>query len=290
MWFVMIVGIILTAFTLSHLLENYSPERLQQAFEWVGLAALGLGGLGLLGLEPPAARETLPPAARVGWRRTIGNVLENRDARRFFFYLIVMLAAILGQDVLLEPFAGEAFGLSVRETTRITSIWGTCVLAALVVANLLERPLGKRRVAQSGAVGAAAGFLIIVVSGLLHAQTVFYAGVVLLGLATGLATVSNLSLMLDMTTQRVGLFIGAWGVADALARLVGTVLSGVLRDLIGQLTQNSVLGYASVFGIEAGFLLISLWMLHRIDVGRFRQQAEPVDWVERTSHMGETSP
>jgi BCD family chlorophyll transporter-like MFS transporter len=86
MWFVMIVGIILTAFTLSHLLENYSPERLQQAFEWVGLAALGLGGLGLLGLEPPAARETLPPAARVGWRRTIGNVLENRDARRFFFY------------------------------------------------------------------------------------------------------------------------------------------------------------------------------------------------------------
>lgn len=73
----------------------------------------------------------------------------------------------------------------------------------------MERWMTKRRVAQTGAVLAIAGFVLIAASGLLGIQAVFYAGVVLLGLGTGLSTVSNLSLMLDMTTTQVGLYIGA---------------------------------------------------------------------------------
>ena len=69
------------------------------------------------------------------------------------------------------------------------------------------------------------------VSGSLGSSAVFYGGVLLLGCGTGLATTANLSLMLDMTTSRVGLYIGAWGIADALARLLGSVMGGVLRDV-----------------------------------------------------------
>ena len=84
-------------------------------------------------------------------------------------------------------------------------------------------------------------FLTIAASGMLAHKGLFYSGVVLLGLATGLATVSNLSLMLDMTTaQNVGLFIGAWGMADALARLTGSVLSGAVRDLVTQAASGGV--------------------------------------------------
>ena len=61
-------------------------------------------------------------------------VRENPQVTRFFWYLILMLAAILGQDILLEPFGAEAFGMPVSETTRLTSIWGGCVLLALLVA------------------------------------------------------------------------------------------------------------------------------------------------------------
>ena len=70
-------------------------------------------------------------------------ITANPVARTFFIYLFLLLAAILGQDVLLEPYGGEAFGLTVNQTTRITSIWGTFVLLAIVIAGLLEasRPL-----------------------------------------------------------------------------------------------------------------------------------------------------
>jgi BCD family chlorophyll transporter-like MFS transporter len=109
----------------------------------------------------------------------------------------------------------------------------------------------------------------------------------MLGLGTGLATVSNLSLMLDMTTSQVGLFIGAWGMADALARLIGTVLGGVLRDVVAQLSGSSIAGYVSVFVVEALLLVASLVMLRRIDVQRFRSQARDLNLDERTALLND---
>jgi BCD family chlorophyll transporter-like MFS transporter len=215
-------------------------------------------------------------------------ITGNRQATLFFCYLILLLAAILGQDVLLEPFGGEAFGMPVKATTRITAIWGICVLAALLAAGALASRLGKRSVARWGALGALAGFVFISASGLLVRQEVFYTGVVLLGLGTGLSTVANLSLMLDMTTAgNVGLFIGAWGIADAMARWLGSILGGAVRDVVTQLSGNPLAGYVVVFTIEAVLLLISLLLLRQIDVGAFRQQADRQTLVERASFMGE---
>jgi BCD family chlorophyll transporter-like MFS transporter len=94
--------------------------------------------------------------------------------------------------------------------------------------------------------------------------------------------------MLDMTVaSQVGLFIGAWGVAEALARWVGSILGGAVRDLVTQVAQNAVVGYVAVFGIEAGLLLVSLWLLGRIDVGAFAEQAERQTLVERAALVGE---
>jgi BCD family chlorophyll transporter-like MFS transporter len=62
--------------------------------------------------------------------------------------LLLLLAAILGQDVLLEPFGAEAFGMTVTQTTRITSLWGTFVLLAIIVAGLLEWRVSNSLVAQ----------------------------------------------------------------------------------------------------------------------------------------------
>jgi len=285
MWFVMIAGIIVTAASLSAMLAEYSHAALERAFLVIGGAALTLGLLGLVRLEPRYADPAGQAHQRANWHVLLREVLGNPEARIFFIYLILMLAAILGQDVLLEPFAGEAFHLPVQVTTRITSIWGTCVLVTLIAAGMLEQRIGKRAVAQIGAAVAITGFGVIAASGLAGTASMFYAGVVLLGLGTGLATVSNLSLMLDMTTARVGLFIGAWGVADALARLVGTVLAGAVRDVMAQITGNAVIGYVSVFIIQAGLLALSWIILLRIDVGRFREQTLSIE--ERAALMEE---
>jgi hypothetical protein len=78
---------------------------------------------------------------------------------------------------------------------------------------------------------------LIALSGVLDTSGVFYSGPVVLGAGSGVATVSNLSLMLDMTIpSSMGLYMGAWGMAL--------------------------------------LMLVSLMMLSRIDVRQFHKQAE----------------
>ncbi len=289
MWFMMITGIILTSITLSQLVDPFTPEALVRSFWIIAVAALVLGLIGLFRLEPRTDMDEKPLTESYSWSTLMGVILENRQATLFFWYLAILLTALLGQDILLEPFGAEAFGLPVNATTRITSIWGVCVLIALVIAGVLERRVNKRTVAAVGGWSAFAGFVLIPASGLITNSSVFYSGIVLLGIGTGLSTVSNLSLMLDMTTAaNVGLFIGAWGMANAVSRLAGTVLGGVVRDIVTQVSQNPVLGYVVVFAIEAFMLLVSLYMLRKIDVNAFRRQAkEQTSLVERAALASE---
>jgi len=279
MFILMIIGIILTAVGLGRMLETYTPEILERAFFFVALTAFLLGLFGLFRLEPRQKKsdegglglEGEEAEERIGFWNQLRFML-NRQVFIFFIYLVLLLTAILGQDILLEPFAAEAFEMSVQQTTRITAIWGICFLISLVVAELIERRISKRTGARIGAWVAIVAFLLIASGGIGINRTVFYLGVVLLGLATGLATVTNLSLMLDMTiVGKVGMFIGAWGVANAMSRFIGSVFSAVVRDVVTFVTQAPVSGYLVVFLLEAAMLGLSLLLLQRIDVKLFRE-------------------
>jgi MFS transporter, BCD family, chlorophyll transporter len=289
MWFMMIVGIIATAIGLSRMVDPYTPEALMRAFNVIGISALGLGLLGLLWLEPRSQADSAPVHAEAySFKQMTAAITNNPVGKTFFVYLFLLLAAILGQDVLLEPFGAEAFGLTVTQTTRITSIWGTFVLIAIIIAGFLEGRVAKRTVAQAGNIGALAGFIVIVVSGFLRSTSVFYTGVTLLGFGTGIATVSNLSLMFDLTIPgEVGLYIGAWGVSNALSRLAGSVLGGVVRDAVTQLTGQALSGYLVVFVIEALMLFAAALMLSRISVSAFHRQANEPEFVEKVALAAE---
>ena len=289
MFFFMILGIILTAIGLSNLLETYSPEIIKSSFLLVALIALVLGLVGLIKLEPRqlAPSKTVAQEDRIPWNILLREVLASSQVRRFFIYLSILLAAILGQDVLLEPFGAEAFGLSVQSTTRITSIWGTSMLLSLVAASYLERWIPKKKVAFISAIIALFGFILIAASGFLTSKSTFYTGVVLLGLGTGASSVSNLSLMLDMTTSSVGLFIGAWGVANALSRFIGTLMGGMVRDLFTNLLSNPVSGYLVVFILEAMMLVVSVFLLRKIDVSSFKKQVGTINIKEKAALLND---
>ena len=289
MWFMMITSIIVTAIALSRMVDPYTPAALIRAFEYVAGSALILGLLGLIRLEP---RSTSPEGGTASETYTVKQmttaITANPVARTFFIYLLLLLAAILGQDVLLEPFGAQAFGMSVRETTSITSVWGTFVLLAILIAGFLEGRVSKRIVAQFGNVGALLGFVIIVISGIIVNKSVFYTGVTLLGIGTGFSTVANLSLMFDLTVPgMVGLYIGAWGFSNALSRLTGSVLGGVVRDVVTQATGAALSGYLVVFSIEALMLLAAAIMLYRIDVNAFQKQVHGPSYVEKVGLAAE---
>jgi MFS transporter, BCD family, chlorophyll transporter len=283
MWFMMIVSIIMTAIVISRMVEPYSPGALQRAFWAVGAAALVIGLLGLIRLESRSKGEQTA-AENFTFKEMASVILKSRQATLFFWYLTLLLAAILGQDVLLEPFAAEAFGMTVQQTTRITSVWGAAVLLTILIAGALEKRFPRKLLAQIGNISALGGFLVIMIGGMFASQGIFWLGVVLLGAGTGLATVANLALMFDLTIPGyVGLFIGAWGVSNALSRLTGSLMAGVVRDAVTQLTRNAVTGYLVVFGIEAIMLAVAIGMLVLIDVNAFHKQVETPSAVERVA-------
>ncbi len=289
MWFMMIVGIIGTAIGISRMVDPYTPEAMIRAFGVVGASALALGLLGLFWLEPRIKADSAKVQAETYTvKQMMSAILDNPVAKLFFIYLLLLLAALLGQDVLLEPFGAEAFGMSVTETTRITSLWGTFVLVAIIIAGVLEGRISKRIVAQAGNLGALAGFIVIVVSGFSRSLSIFYTGVTLLGIGTGLSTVANLSLMFDLTVAgNVGLYIGAWGFSNALSRLTGSLLGGIVRDGVTQATGQALSGYMVVFGIEASMLAAAAVMLSRIDVSAFKQKAVEPAFVEKVALAAE---
>lgn len=291
MFFMMIVSIIGTSIALGEMLEVYSPNKLISSFRIIGLIAFALGLAGIIGLESrKSGKETVEEKEESHtWRQLIKLISENKQAAQFFWYLIVLLTAIFAQDIFLEPYGAEAFDLDVQATTQITSIWGTMFLISLSLGSIFENRVPKLTQARLGAWSGIAAFGLIVLSSVVNSLIVFYAGVVLLGLATGLSTVSNLSIMLDMTIAgKVGLFIGAWGMASAVSRLIGNVMGGAVRDVMTKLVGNPVVGYSVVFVIEICLLVASLFMLRRIDVNLFKKQVErQMPLIERAAISSE---
>jgi BCD family chlorophyll transporter-like MFS transporter len=277
MWFMLIASVIVASITIGRSLQPYTSAALFRAFYATCGVALLLGFGGLIGLERRGA------LARTGERRSFAALLrligDNAQARLFFVYLVVLLIALLGQDLLLEPFAGQVFGAPVGETTRYTGYWGGTLLIGLLLTSPLTRRVGKPRAAAIGGLIAAAGLLLIALSGILGLKVLFIPALVVFGFGSGVSTAANLALMLDMTLAgQVGAFIGAWGMAEALARLCGNLLAGAVRDGIQSLTHSPAAGYVTVFLIEALALGVSLLLLRRIDVARFRAgQASPTD-------------
>jgi BCD family chlorophyll transporter-like MFS transporter len=142
----------------------------------------------------------------------------------------------------------------------------------MLLGAALERRLAKRTIAYFGGAAALAALLVLPASGLLGSLPVFYAGTVVLGLGTGLSTIANMSLMMDMTVAgREGTFIGLWGIASAFSRVAGSAVGGLVRDLAGRVSP--LRGYIVIFLLLAVLLAVSLVLLGRIDVSGFRRNA-----------------
>jgi BCD family chlorophyll transporter-like MFS transporter len=289
MFFIMVLGIITASQTVSHMATEATFESLSRAFWVIAASALILGLFGLIKLEPRFNNSSNDNLSKTHTLREMYAVITaNPTARVFFIYLLLLLAAILGQDVLLEPFGAQAFGMSIAATSRIVSYSQLLTLIAFFVAGFMERRVAKKKIAQMGNIFAILGFLFIVLSGMTRSLGTFYIGIMALGFGTGIATVANLSLMYNLTVrEEVGLYIGAWGFSNGLSRGLGLLMAGVVADLATKVTGNSLSGYLLVFGLEALMMFLSAIMLYRLNVQAFQKQVYEPSFAEKAALAAE---
>ena len=289
MFTIMVIGLIVTGISLSRMVPTFDLITLERAFLIIAGSALTLGLLGLIRLEPPFNKsDPITKSDTYTVVQMTTAITENPVAKIFFVYLFLLLAAILSQDVLLEPFGAQAFGMTLEQTSRIVSITNGFTLIAFIVAGILDGRVKKKYVAQSGNLAALFGFITILISGLMANTSIFYVGITLLGFGTGISTIANLSLMFDLTVpEKVGLYIGAWGFSNGLSRLVGLLMAGIVADVATQFTGNALSGYLVVFGIEALMLFVAAIMLYRIDVNAFQKKAHDPEFTEKVALAAE---
>jgi len=267
----MFIGIMLGALLLGRLLSPFSTTRLITIVISVALGAFILAALAVAGQEP-RKKEILveSQAARaIPFFTTFRDLVwSDRQVRRFFIFVILIVVGTLGQDVLLEPYAALVLGMTVGETTRLTAIWGGGTLLAMGTAGAwLVKRFGYNKVVRVGLVLGITVFGGLILSGMFGLSSLFLILVFLLGISTGLSASGMLSAVIEFTTpERAGLLMGVWGVAHNLGQAAGSMLSGGLVDLARGLGGNAQTAYSLVFAIEALLLLFALTLQGRIRI------------------------
>jgi len=279
-----IIGAILIGVLLKKLTLNAPIELLQvqinRLFLIVPLLVFGLAFVATWGVEKKYSRYTL--------RSTLVNQEEKITLNRawriltatpqtglFFTFLVLMTIGLFMQDAILENYGGDVFNMEVGKTATLNAFWGTGTLVGLCVAGFLLVPrLGKRKTTRLGGLLVIFSLVWVVLSGFTHKPEQLQIALLFFGLVSGVLTTGALTLMLDLTAaETAGTFIGAWGLAQALARGVATVTGGVVFDAGRKLFSNLVLAYGLVFAVQAACMALAVWFLRRVNVQEFRTNA-----------------
>ena len=275
-WTLLMVGIILTGILSGFILDPFRIGKVRILFLFSALTAVMLTLIALWGQEKPL-REPLETAQQ-DIQRALRQVWKLRPARWFAGFLFLSMFSYFMQDVLLEPFGGEVFGLPPAETTRFNAYQGVGLVTAMLLGGMRLIPeRGKTWTTSLGILLMVGSFFgLAAVSVLMFPRPL---PVILLGLGAGagLFTVGGVSLMMDMSSgAQTGLFVGAWTLIQALAKGPTSIVGGALQTGMVALGLSPGGAYAGVFVIEAVGLLISLVFLQQVALDEFQ---------EHTSHF-----
>jgi BCD family chlorophyll transporter-like MFS transporter len=278
-WIMMIAGFVVTTAAAGRLLDPYSPGRLAAVSAGVCALAFLVASAAVWRVEPPGRRAAAPEASaeRPAFRDALRQVWAEKDARRFAVFVFVSMLAYSAQDLVVEPFGGAVFGLSLGETTRLASVQHAGVLLGMVAVALAgsmrasDRTGRLRRLAVGGCVGAALSVLGLGALGLFAEARPLAAACFAVGVGDGVFAAAAIASMMHLAGRdgegRAGLRMGVWGAAQAVAfgsgGLVGTAAVDAARYALG---APPALAYGLVFAADA---LLFLWAaLLALRVGR----------------------
>lgn len=283
-WAMLMVGIVIGAIAGEKMLEGVTSEtleaRITQMFTIFPIVVMGLGILATAGIEGKYSRYGYRSSlADRDDKITLGQALSVLTASRqtgiFFCFLLVMTLSLFLQQPVLEPYAREVFGMTLGESAGLNQFWGCGILVGMGISGFLIVPrLGKQQAAKLGCLLTAACFVLVILAGLTQSQSLLKSAVMLFGLASGILTNGAVSLMLDLTAaETAGTFIGAWGLAQALASASATVTGGALLDFGRYLFSSTFPAFALVFACEAVGMVLAFALLNRVNIREFQTRS-----------------
>jgi BCD family chlorophyll transporter-like MFS transporter len=275
LWMMLVLGTVVSSLMLGTLQMTYTDERLIAIIKSSSLAFLLLTIVSLWGqerLRPNGLVDTPGDDLRV--RMSLGQSLRllarQPGMRGLFVVLFLATMAFATHDVLLEPYGGQVLKMSVAATTGLTALWGVAMLLSVAGAGwLLWRAHSPVLPIVLGCAVGALGFLVVGLSSDAALVGPFRSGVALIGMGRGLFIVGSVALVMSLADKsHAGLFLGLWGVMQALAQGVGTVCGGLARDLAQRSTGSVVLGYTLVYAAALVCLALALGVLFALRLNR----------------------
>ena len=287
-WSMLMVGIVIGGVTGKKLLDGIGTagvetplESLQppinSVFIFAPLVVLGLALIATWGIEKKYSRFSSRSSFKqredsISLGRAVKILTASRQTGIFFSFLAVLTVGLFMQEAILEPYGADIFGMSIGDTTLLNSFWGIGILIGYSATGFLVVPrLGKQRTTKIGCYLVAICFCLIILSGFTQSETVLKSALVVFGMATGMATIGGISLMLDLTAaETAGTFIGAWGLSQAMSRAIAIVLGGVFLDLGKLLNLPPLQAYGFVFALQAVTMILAVVILDRVSVKEFK--------------------
>jgi BCD family chlorophyll transporter-like MFS transporter len=288
-WTISILSAIIASIVMQVMMPVYSPAAMQAMYNLTPIVVLSTVLLGVIGLEKRLNKEEIALAvAKSKALAPQSNPLasawailsQNPQARVFFSFIFLAMFAIFLQDNILEVFGAEVFNMTPKETSGFQQMWGGGVLLGMLVIGIIStiRPISKKTMAMTGAIGTAVGLFGLAIAAGSQQQMLLAPVLFGMGLFTGFFNVGALSMMMDMTVDgATGLYMGMWGIAQAYGTGVSSVAAGALHTgliELGGLVPSTA--YTLIFGLEGMAMALSVAILYRLSVDQFRQSVGEV--------------
>ena len=276
-WLMMIAGIAITATTVGHFLDPYSPALLLEIVGVVALGAVALTTLAIFGIERRVDATPAPEAERMPFRQGLAEIWAEPEARNFTIFVFLSMTAYFMQELILEPYAGLVFGMTPGQSTQLSGAQNGGVFLGMLTVGIAATGLrlgSLRHWVVAGCLGSAAALAAITALAPSGAGALLVPAVALLGFFNGMFAVAAIGAMMALAGQgrgsREGTRMGLWGAAQAIAAGFGGLVGAAAVDAMRGLMADAP-AFGTVFAVEAAiFVLSALLALRVIDHGRDR--------------------
>jgi BCD family chlorophyll transporter-like MFS transporter len=273
-WLMMIFGIALTATIVGKALDPYSQGLLLRLVALVGAGAVGLTALAVWGIEarhpsPPSQDKALP------LRAGLAEIWAEPRARNFTIFIFLSMVAYFMQELILEPYAGLAFGFTPGQSTQLSGAQNGGVFVGMLTVGIAATGfrIGSLRAwVMAGCTGSALALLVIAMAGqMATGAALIQPATMALGFFNGMFAVSAIGSMMALAGEgreaREGTRMGLWGAAQAVAAGLGGVLGAAAVDLARHLVATPT-AFGMVFIAEAALFALATLMAQKIIEGR----------------------